>query len=103
MSGEAQDTLKRANDRADARMTAYVGPDYRALKEGRHFAKQKAALTRAVNSGDRDKIVLACQKAVREWSEPPWNGAWPDDWSRWQRALDDALPWNGRVDLGDLA
>jgi hypothetical protein len=27
---------------------------------------------------------------------------WPDDWSRWQCALDDALDWNSRVDLKDL-
>ena len=55
----------------------------------RIFPKQKAALTRAVNSGDREKVVLACAKVVKEWDEI---GCWPDDWSRWQRALDDALP-----------
>jgi hypothetical protein len=27
---------------------------------------------------------------------------WPDDWTTWQRALDDALPWNAGVELEDL-
>ena len=49
---------------------------------------QKAALTRAVKSGDPVKIKTVVSKAVREWNEC--GGAWPDDWSRWQRALDDA-------------
>jgi len=34
-----------------------------------------------------------------EWTA---SGAWPDDWSRWQRALDDILPWNRHVALEDL-
>lgn len=48
------------------------------------YAQQKAALTRAINSGDKDKVIAACKKAVEEWGD-----VWPDDWSRWQRALDD--------------
>jgi hypothetical protein len=27
---------------------------------------------------------------------------WPDDWSRWQRALDDVLPLDQMVSLDDL-
>jgi hypothetical protein len=27
---------------------------------------------------------------------------WPDDWTRWQRALDDALGYRSSVELGDL-
>ena len=50
------------------------------------YPQQKAALTRAVKSGDQYKIKAACTKAVREWNEC---GAWPDHWSRWQRALND--------------
>lgn len=42
----------------------------------------KAALTRAVKSGDLSKVIIAAREAVREWDEI---GAWPDDWSRWQR------------------
>lgn len=56
------------------------------------FRKQKGALTRAVNSGDPEKVRAACAKAVREWGETPFDGAWPDDWARWQRALDATLP-----------
>jgi hypothetical protein len=97
---EAQDILTRARERSDARAAATPRIDYKAANEA--FRKQKSALTRAINSGDPDKVVLACRKAVREWGEPPFSGAWPDDWSRWQRALDDALPWNQHVELGDL-
>lgn len=61
--------------------------DYARMQ--RRFPVQKAALTRAANSGDRDRVVRACREAVAEWNEI---GAWPDDWSRWQRALDDAFP-----------
>ena len=75
--------------------------DYRAANAA--FRKQKAALTRAVNSKDPNKVVAACRKAVREWAEAPFNGAWPDAWSRWQRALDDALGWRSTLDLRDLS
>jgi hypothetical protein len=97
---EAEQTLALARERANQRAAATPRIDYAG--SNREFKRQKAALTRAINSGDKDKIVLACRKAVREWSEPPFNGAWPDDWSRWQRALDDALPWNEHVELDDL-
>jgi len=51
------------------------------------YAQQKAALTRAINKSATDPMAVlnACRKAVREWGAD----AWPDDWSRWQRALDD--------------
>lgn len=52
----------------------------------KRYPKQKAALTRAINSKDRSKVLAACCKAVAEWNEV---GAWPDEWSRWQRALGD--------------
>lgn len=55
----------------------------------RRHRVHKAALTRAINSGEPRKVEDACRAAVREWDEI---GAWPDDWSRWQRALDDAYP-----------
>lgn len=97
---EAQDIVQQALARSDARAAATPRIDYAGVK--RVFPKQKAALTRAVNSGDPEKVVLACRKVVQEWSEPPFNGAWPDDWARWQCALDDALPWHQRVDLNDL-
>ena len=54
------------------------------------FAQQKAALTRAVNSGSFQKVVDATRKVLSEWGN-----VWPDDWARWQRALDDAW-WHER-------
>ena len=48
---------------------------------------QKSALTRAIQSGEPEKVIAACRKARREWDEI---GAWPDDWHRWERALWDA-------------
>lgn len=97
---EAQQILATARERANRRAEATPRTDY--ARTNQVFRTQKAALTRAINSGDSDRVVLACKKAKQEWGQPPFNGAWPDDWSRWQRALDDALPWNKRVDLGDL-
>lgn len=53
------------------------------------YKRQKMALTRAQNlpgADDRKQAVLAAAKqAVKEWGK----NAWPDDWSRWQRALED--------------
>lgn len=56
-------------------------------KMQREFPKQKAALTRALKSGDYDKVVETCRKTVAEWGE---TGSWPDDWARWDCALSDA-------------
>lgn len=50
----------------------------------RKFSQQKAALTRALRSGDVAKVVGECRRVKREWGD-----AWPDDWSRWERALYD--------------
>lgn len=66
----------------------------------KRWPKQKSALTRAINSGDPAKVKAACRAVVKEWDE---DGAWPDDWARWQRALDDILPWNQAVSLEDVA
>ena len=94
----AHDILKRARAREEARERVYKPIDYARMNRVRR--SQKAALTRARNSGDRDKVVLVCAKAVREWNEI---GAWPDDWSAWQRALDDVFPVFHAPDLADLA
>lgn len=74
----------------------------------RTFAQQKAGLTRAVNTGDADKVRAECKRTVSEWESQEWadahrvrRGAWPDDWARWQRALDDSVRWpntNGRLE-----
>lgn len=49
--------------------------------------QQKAALTRAIKSGNPEKLVDACKKAIAQWNL---DGYWPDDWSAWDRALTDA-------------
>lgn len=98
LEGEAAGLVNRALDRSDRRAAATPRVDYDALNK--MVKRQRAALTRAINSKDPNKVVLACRAAVQEWDKP--GAMWPDDWSRWQRALDDVLPWNGRVDLQDL-
>lgn len=67
--------------------------DYDRMK--RLYPKQKAALTRAINSGDPDKVVAACRTAVKQWDEI---GAWPDEWHRWNIALADACGWGTRLE-----
>jgi hypothetical protein len=52
------------------------------------FRRQKSALTRAINSGDPEKVLRTVEKTVKE--EWAGNTAWPDDWSRWRNALEDA-------------
>lgn len=74
--------------------------DYAAANK--KFKVQKAALTRAINSKDPEKVRAACKKAVDEWAQAPFDGAWPDDWSRWQRALDDVIGWPKAPRLEDL-
>ena len=63
------------------------------------FPKQKAALTRAKNSGDPEKVLATCRKTVKEWNEI---GAWPDDWALWQRTLDDSRDIYDSIELRDL-
>ena len=50
------------------------------------YRKQKAALTRAINSGDPRKVLATVEKTLAAWR----TSVWPDDWSRWRNALDDA-------------
>lgn len=90
----------------------------------RTYAQQKAGLTRAVKKAKRilaetdtgeivlndlqaeaRKIVRAeCARTVAEWESEEWatahrvrRGAWPDDWTRWQGALNDVYPWNAQA------
>lgn len=74
--------------------------DYKACNAA--FKQQKSRLTRAVNSGEPHKVREACERAVSEWGREPFNGMWPDDWSRWQRALDDAYGWRNPHQLDDF-
>ena len=71
--------------------------DYDRMK--REWPKQKAALTRAVKSGSAEKVAAVCIAAVKVWDE---FGAWPDDYTLFQRALRDVLPWNQWVDFDDV-
>lgn len=58
----------------------------------KRYPRLKAALTRAKNSHDPDRVLDAVHAAFDEFDA--W-GAWPDQWSDWQVAHDDALgyPW----------
>jgi len=100
MNTDAQQLLARAHTRGAVRAARSPRPDHQAAKP--LFTRQKAALTRAIRSDDPERVLLACRDVVRAWSEPPFDGAWPDDWARWQRALDDALGFR-TVQLEDLA
>lgn len=87
-------------DEALARQAAAPEPrriDYARMQ--RVMPSQKAALTRAKKTGDPEAIAKVCKAAVAEWNAI---GAWPDQWSTWQAALNDALPWNQHIDIGDL-
>jgi hypothetical protein len=55
--------------------------------------KLKAELTRAQKK-DYIAVLAACRHAVARWEV--W-GAWPDNWSHWQRALDDAAYTHNRI------
>lgn len=78
------------------------GIDYAAAK--RRSPALKAKITRALNQpagGPRQAAVLtAVAENILAWDEI---GCWPDDWSRWQRALDDAFGWPRGVDVDELA
>jgi hypothetical protein len=63
------------------------------------YPQQKAALTRAAKTKDPEKVIAACRTAVRQWNEI---GAWPDNWSHWQRTLDDIVGWRSSPQLEDL-
>jgi hypothetical protein len=96
---EGQELLARARQRSDLRDAAQPHVDYAAMN--RMVRLQRAALTRAIKSGEPEKVILACRETVCEWNEA--GGMWPDDWARWQRALDDVLPIHAPVSLRDLA
>jgi hypothetical protein len=86
-------------DDARARRDAYQPRRIDYDRMSRVHPKQKAALTRAIKTKDAEIIARVCKAAIAEWNEI---GAWPDDWNRWQVALNDALPWNDSIDLRDL-
>ena len=51
------------------------------------YKKKKAALTKAEKSQDPQKILEVAQAHLDEWEK---TGQYPDDWSRWERAKEDA-------------
>jgi hypothetical protein len=53
----------------------------------RIMRKHKSALTKAQNSGDQSRILAAARNALAEFES---TGLWPDCWSLWERAKDDA-------------
>ena len=64
----------------------------------REHSRLKAQLTRAVNSGEYAKVERACRDALKVWE----TSGWPDDWRRWERALNDLRPWHDQILLSDL-
>ena len=58
----------------------------------RTWRAQKAALTRAVKSGDPSRVLAECERVTgTDWTpDSPHTPYWPDDWRRWLRALEDA-------------
>jgi hypothetical protein len=104
-TNQAQEIERRAIAAGRERERARQPIDYARMS--RVFPKQKAALTRAIKSGSRETLILTIRAAVLEWNEI---GAWPDDWARWQRALDDFrgpgdVGWHPYpfIDIADLA
>ncbi len=98
MSVDPLDVLAIARDIGVHRAAAATQIDYAAMQQ--MYPKQKAALTRAINSADPRQVIAAVIKAVQQWEQA--GGVWPDDWARWQRALDDVLRWPQQVDVRDL-
>ncbi len=77
----------------------------------RTFTQQKAALTRAVNTGDKTKIRAEVARAVNEWDRgevlngthsPMRPGVWPDAWHTWNIAFADTYPVFQAPDLREL-
>lgn len=50
------------------------------------LTKLRASLTRAKNSGDPNKVIRECNKALARFEEV----GYPDCWSNWERAKMDA-------------
>jgi hypothetical protein len=93
------DAARQSADRRAAAVERVPGTDYQALaKVHRKLSRQ---LTVAVSSGERHLVVLACYDAVTTWAQPGF--MWPDNWHRWQAALDDVLGWCNDIQLADLA
>ena len=53
----------------------------------REYVNLKRRLTRVLNEKDSKKIVAECRRAFHIFESK----GFPDDWSKWQRAIDDAI------------
>lgn len=110
----AAEILATARAREERRDANYRPINYTLMNQ--RWRKQKSALTRLSNQVKkakyneyghvqeipkelRDKMIVLCAKTVKEWDEV---GAWPDDWSSFQRALDDCFPVFHAPQLSDL-
>lgn len=54
----------------------------------KQYRSAKSRLTRAVNSGDPQKVLAEVAATFVSWDNGDY--AYPDDWHRWQIAADDA-------------
>lgn len=61
-----------------------MGNEYTLSKA--EYTNLKSRLTRAINSKDHKRIVDECDRAFAIFDDK----GYPDDWSRWQRAKEDA-------------
>lgn len=52
------------------------------------YRNDKTRLTRAIRSGDPRKVIAVVEETLAAWDYGDF--AWPDDWSRWERARQDA-------------
>lgn len=90
-------------DSPGRRWYALVMTEIDYAKMQKIYPRQKATLTRAMKkwreTGDNSAVFRACENAVDAWNEI---GAWPDDWSLWERSLNDTLPWDSPVRLADI-
>lgn len=50
------------------------------------YKSLKSRLTRAINSQNQQNIIAECNRALAIFEQK----GYPDDWSRWERAKDDA-------------
>lgn len=63
----------------------------------KQFSAAKSKLTRAVNSGDPQKVIDVVNATFAEWDAGDY--AYPDDWHRWNVAKRDAETFLLRGDI----
>lgn len=90
--------IYRLIDRRIAQIAEPPRIDYERMK--REYPRYTRKLDQLVKTGDAVAVAKLCKEVVDFWTEI---GSWPDDWSRWQRALDDVLPWPLQADFTDVA